>query len=47
LTFPATPTSSSMLQIAHLLILLPSVLVIESRSDQLQHEVDDTSKKNQ
>jgi len=47
LTFPATPTSSSMLQIAQWIILIPCVLITESRSDQLESETDDGWKKNQ
>jgi alpha-1,3-mannosyltransferase len=46
LEFPATPTSSSVLQIAHWIILIPCVLITESRSDQLKNEMDDDSKKN-
>lgn len=34
LTFPATPTSSSVLQIAHWMILIPCILITESRSDE-------------
>lgn len=47
LKFPATPTSSSVLQIAHWIILIPCVLITESRSDQLENKLDDDSKKNE
>jgi alpha-1,3-mannosyltransferase len=46
LKFPATPTSSSVLQIAHWIILIPCVLITESRSDQLENKMDDDSNKN-
>lgn len=50
LTFPATPTSSSVLQVAHWAILIPCVLVTRSRSRsqiELCKNDDQGSKKNQ
>ena len=47
LTFPATPASSSVLQIAHWMVLIPCVLIIERRSDKLEIDVDEVSKKKQ
>lgn len=47
LTFPATPTSSSVLQIAHWIILIPCVLVTRSRSEESVKEEGIESKKNE
>ena len=47
LTFPATPTSSSVLQIAHWIILIPCVLVTRSRSEESEKEEGIDSKKNE
>mmetsp|Transcript_8829 Transcript_8829/g.21573 ORF Transcript_8829/g.21573 Transcript_8829/m.21573 type:complete len:435 (-) Transcript_8829:1330-2634(-) len=46
LTFPATPMSSFMLQTAHLVVLIPCVLISESRSDRKEIEVNDEIRKN-
>mmetsp|Transcript_719 Transcript_719/g.1517 ORF Transcript_719/g.1517 Transcript_719/m.1517 type:complete len:435 (-) Transcript_719:1315-2619(-) len=48
LTFPATATSSFILQIAHWTILIPCVLLTRQRWDQMEYENhDDFEKKNQ
>ena len=44
LTFPATPTSSSLLQIAHWIILIPCVLISESR---LENQMGENAKKDE
>ena len=46
LTFPATPISSFVLQTAHLVILIPCVLITETRSDEHEIEVNHEMKKN-
>jgi len=47
LTFPATPTSSAVLQIAHWIILIPCILMTESRPGELENETAEESKKEQ